>query len=203
MFDSGRFNRVACLIGTCKDEGLTFTGKMPDLTVDGYKDYLRKYYPSISMKMFAMYPGTTPVEIRASVTRTITDVMFLYGSIRVADFEAAAGQPVYVGRFVRVPPGVAGALHGADAVYFRGDVKAGVTIGRVKYDADDEKLSAEMMQRMAAFVKTFAPNSPQTSENWPIWTPKHQQYLEIGDEMQPRSFQDQATMNLFRKLLGQ
>ena len=127
MFASGRFNHVACLIGTCKDEGLSFTRKMPDLTVDGYKDYLRKYYPAISMKMFAMYPGTTPEEIRAAITRTITDSMFLYGSIRVADYESAAGEPVYVERFVHVPPGAPGAMHGADAAYFRGDVKAGVT----------------------------------------------------------------------------
>jgi para-nitrobenzyl esterase len=203
MFSSGRFNHVACLIGTCKDEGLNFTRKMPDLTVEGFKDYLRKYYPAISMKMFAMYRGTTPEEIRAAVTRTITDSMFLYGSIRVADFESAAGEPVYVERFMRVPPGAPGVMHGADAVYFRGDVKAGVTAGAVKYHAEDEKLSADMMQRLAAFVKSFNPNPEQSSPQWPAWTPKQQQYLEIGEQTQPHPFQDQAIINLYRKQLGQ
>ncbi|MGA3328406.1 MAG: carboxylesterase family protein, partial [Terriglobia bacterium] len=203
MFASGRFNHVACLIGTCKDEGLNFTRKMPDLTVEGFKDYLRKYYPAISMKMFAMYRGTTPEEIRAAVTRTITDSMFLYGSIRVADFESAAGEPVYVERFMRVPPGAPGVMHGADAVYFRGDVKAGVTAGAVKYHAEDEKLSADMMQRLAAFVKSFNPNPEQSSPQWPAWTPKQQQYLEIGEQTQPHPFQDQAIINLYRKQLGQ
>ena len=203
MFASGRFNHVACLIGTCRDEGLNFTRKMPDLTVEGYKDYLRKYYPAISMKMFAMYPGTTPEEIRAAITRTITDSMFLYGSIRVADYESAAGEPVYVERFMRVPPGAIGVLHGADVVYFRGDVKAGDMIGKGKYDADDEELSADMMRRMAAFVKSFDPNADQPSPPWPAWTPKQPQYLEIGDQMQPRPFQDEAIINLYRKQLGQ
>jgi para-nitrobenzyl esterase len=203
MFASGHFNHVACLIGTCRDEGLNFTRKMPDLTVDGYKDYLQKYYPAISMKMFVMYPGTTPDEIRAAITRTITDSMFLYGSIRVADFESAAGEPVYVSRFTHVPPGAPGVLHGADAVYFRGDVKVGVTAGAIKYNADDEKLSAEMMDRLEAFANTLAPNSPIISPDWPIWTPKHQRYLEIGDQMQPRPFQDQVIINLYRKQLGQ
>ena len=203
MFASGRFNRVACFIGTCKDEGLNFTRRMPDMTVEGYHDYLEKYYPAIGTKMFAIYPGTTPEEIRAAITRTITDSMFLYGSIRVADFEAAAGQPVYVTRFVRVPPGAPGTLHGADAVYFRGEVKAGVKAGPVKYNADDEKLSADMMRSLAAFVKTFDPNLPPPAPQWPPWTPKHPQYLEIGDEMQSRSFRDQPIINLFRRELGQ
>jgi len=203
MFASGRFNHVACIIGTCKDEGLNFTRKMPDLTVDGYKDYLRKYYPGISMKMFEMYPGTTPEEIRAAITRTITDFMFLYGSIRVADYESTAGEPVYVERFVHVPPGAPGVMHGADAVYFRGDVKAGIVAGQVKYDAEDEKLSTEMMQRLAAFVKSFDPNAEQPLPRWPAWTPKQQQYLEIGDQMLARPFQDQAIISLYRKQLGQ
>jgi para-nitrobenzyl esterase len=199
MFSSGRFNHVACLIGTCKDEGLGFTRKMPDLTVEGYKDYLRKYYSAISMKMFAMYPGRTPEEIRTAITRTITDSMFLYGSMRVADFESAAGEPVYIERFVRVPPGALGALHGADGAYFRGDVKA----GHDKYDADDEKLSADMMRLLAAFVKSSDPNSQQSSPEWPAWTRKNRHYLEIGDQMQSRPFSDQAIINLFRKQLGQ
>jgi para-nitrobenzyl esterase len=198
-FSSGRFTHVACLVCTCKDEGMTFTGKMPDMTVEAYKAYLQKYYPGISTKMFAMYPGTTPEEIRAAVTRTITDVMFLYGSIRVADFESSAGQPVYLERFIHVPPGAPGALHVADGPYFLGVAKA----GQGKYTADDEKLSADMMSRLAAFVKTSAPNAPAPSPEWPLWTPKHQQYLEIGDESQPRSFKNQAIINLLRKQLGE
>jgi para-nitrobenzyl esterase len=203
QFASGQFNHVACLIGTCKDEGLNFTRRMPDLTVEGYKAYLRKYYPAISMKMFAMYPGTAPEEVRAAITRTITDSMFLYGSIRVADYESAAGEPVYVERFTHVPQGAPGVMHGADAVYFRGDVKAGVVAGQVKYGAEDEKLSADMMHRLAAFVKSFDPNAEQPAPVWPAWTPKRRQYLEIGEQMHVRSFEGQAIMNLYRKQLGQ
>jgi para-nitrobenzyl esterase len=203
MFASGRFNHAACLIGTCKDEGLGFTRHMPDLTAEGYKDYLRKYYPAVSMKMFAMYPGKTPDEIRAAIARTITDSMFLYGSIRVADYESAAGQSVYVSRFMHVPNGAPGVMHGADAVYFRGDVRVGVVAGAMKYNAEDEKLSVEMMQRLTAFVKSFNPNADQSSPQWPAWTPKQQQYLEIGDQMQARPFHDQEIIDLFRKQLGQ
>jgi para-nitrobenzyl esterase len=199
MFSSVGFNHVACMIGTCKDEGLGFTRNMPDLTVEGYKEYLTKYYPAISMNMFSTYPGTTPEEIRAAIARTITDFMFLYGSLRVADFESGAGEPVYVEHFVRVPPGAPGALHVADGPYFMGDVKA----GQGKYDADDEEFSADMMRCLAAFVKNSDPNLPQPSPEWPTWTPKHPQYLEIGDEMQSRSFRDQAIINLYRKQLGQ
>jgi carboxylesterase type B len=54
--------------------------------------------------MFAMYPGTAPEEIRAAIARTITDFMFLYGSMRLADYESSVGKPVYVERFVRAPP---------------------------------------------------------------------------------------------------
>ena len=54
--------------------------------------------------MFAMYPGTTPDEIRAAITRSITDSMFLYGSIRDADFESAVGEPVYVSRLCACLP---------------------------------------------------------------------------------------------------
>ena len=198
MFASGRFSHVACLIGTCKDEGLGYALKMPDMTVESYHNYLRKYYPAISMRMSVMYPGTTPGEIHAAIARTITDSMFLYGSIQVADFESAGGEPVYVERFLRVPPRAPGVLHGTDDVYFMGDVKA----GQGKYDADDEKLSDNMLPRLAAFVKTLSPNSPQSLPVWPPWTPQHRQYLEIGDQMQARPFQDQAIINLFHKELG-
>ncbi len=203
MFATGRFNHVACLIGTCRDEGLSFTRRMPDLTVDGYKDYLRKYYSPVSLKVFAMYPGKTPDEIRAAITRTITDYMFLYGSIRTADYEAAAGEPVYVERFMHVSPGAPGVMHGADGAYFRGDVRDGVTNGAVKYGSGDEKLSRAMMLRMAAFVKTFNPNAADSQPVWPEWVPKQPQYLEVGDETKVLSFQDQAIINLFRKQLGQ
>jgi para-nitrobenzyl esterase len=200
MFSVGRFNHAACLIGTCKDEGLGFTRNMPDLTVEAYQDYLRKYYPRISLKMFALYPAATPPEIRAAVARTITDFMFLYGSIRVADYESAGGEPVYVEHFTRVPPGAPGALHGADAAYFLGSVKASPG----KYDIQDEGLSAEMTQRLADFVKTFAPNAEQGSQPvWPAWKPNDQRYLQIGDQMQPRPFEDQTIMDLYRKQLGQ
>jgi para-nitrobenzyl esterase len=203
MFATGRFNHVACLIGTCRDEGLNFTRHMPDLTVDGYKDYLRKYYSPVSLKMFELYPGKTPDEIRAAITRIITDYMFLYGSIRTADYEAAAGERVYVERFMHVSPGAPGVMHGADGAYFRGDVRDGVTYGAVKYGPADERLSKEMMQRMAAFVKTFNPNADDSSPTWPAWTPKQRQYLEIGDTTQVRDFRDQAIIDLFRKQLGQ
>jgi para-nitrobenzyl esterase len=199
LFASGRFNHAACLIGTCKDEGMGFTRNMPDLTAQGYRDYLRKYYSHVSTGMFAMYPGNSPEEIRAAITRTITDSMFLYGSIRVADYESAAGEPVYVERFVRVPPGAPGALHVADGPYIQGGVKA----GQGKYNGDDEKLSSEMMARLAAFVKSLNPNEPQSTPAWPAWTPKHREYLEIGDEMQARSFSDQAVIDLYRKQLGE
>ncbi len=68
---------------------------------------------------------------------------------------------------------------------------------------EDERLSADMMRCLAAFVKTFDPNLPEPSPEWPTWTPKHPQYLEIGDEMQSRSFRNQAIINLFRRQLGQ
>lgn len=198
MFASGRFHHVAVLIGTCKDEGMSFTGKMPDMTEAAYHTYLRKYYPNISSDMFAMYPGKTPAEIRAAVTRTITDAMFLYGSIRVADDEAAAGKQVYVERFARVPPGAPGTLHGSDNGYFRGEVKA----GEGRWNADDVRLAARMVQRMAAFVKTSDPNSGGAQPEWPTWTVKNRQYLEIGDQIQPRPFQNEDIMDLYRKQFG-
>ena len=203
LFHSGRFNHAACLVSTCKDEGLGFTRKMPDLTVDGYKDYLRKYYPAVSMKMFDLYPATTPDDIRSAIARSITDFMFLYGSIRVADFEAAAGESVFVSRLIRVPPGALGALHGADGAYFRGDVKTGATVGQGKYDDYDEKLSGDMARRLAAFVKRLTPNTEQAAPQWPAWTTRQRQYLEIGDQVQVRPFQDQKIMETYRKQLVQ
>jgi carboxylesterase type B len=199
VFASGRFNHLACMVCTSKDEGMNFTLQMPDLTVDGYHKYLQEYYSAISLQMLKMYPGTTPAEIRAAITRTITDFMFLYGSIRVADYESAAGEPVYVERFVRVPPGAAGAPHVADGDYYFGYVKAGYK----KYNGDDERISADVMERLAAFIKTSNPNSQHPSPEWPAWTPQHRQYLEMGDQMQPRAFADQAIIDLYRKQLGQ
>ena len=198
MFASGRFNHVAMMIGTCKDEGLGYALRMQDLTVDEYHDYLRKNYPGISAKMLTVYPGQTTGEIHSAIAHSMTDSMFLYGSIRVADYESAAGEPVFVERFTRAPPGAPGVLHGTDDVYFMGDVRA----GEGKYDADDERLSARMMPRLAAFVKTLNPNSGQPSPEWPAWTSQHRQYLEIGDRMQARPFQDQAIIDLFREQYG-
>jgi para-nitrobenzyl esterase len=200
MFRSGRFNHAACLIGTCKDEGLGFTRQMPDLTVEGYHEYLRKYYPAVSTPLFALYPGTTPEEIRAAISRTITDFMFLYGSIRVAEFASAAGEPVYVERFVRVPPGAAGALHGADHTYLLGNVKA----GEGKYNVDDERLAADLVQRLAAFVSALNPNTGQAGRPaWAAWTPRANQYLEIGDQIVAHPFDSRAVIDVYRQELGQ
>jgi carboxylesterase type B len=145
--------------------------------------------------MLTVYAATTTPDIHVAVGRTITDSMFLYGSMRVADYVSAVGEPVYVERFVRVPPGAPGVLHGTDDVYFMGDVKA----GQGKYDADDEALAARMVLRLSAFVKTLNPNSGEVAPEWPAWTPSHRQYLEIGDTMKARNFQEQPIVDLFRE----
>jgi carboxylesterase type B len=103
-----------------------------------------------------------------------------------------------VERFTRVPTAAPGVLHGTDDVYFFGDVRA----GEGKYDVDDERLSARMMPRLAAFVKTLNPNSGQPSPEWPAWTQQDRQYLEIGDQLQSHSFQDQVIIDLFFEQYG-
>jgi carboxylesterase type B len=90
-------------------------------------------------------------------------------------------------------------MHLADVPYFLGEVKA----GQERYDTEDEGLSIDLMQCLAAFVKTLDPSLPEPSPQWPTWTPKHPQYLEIGDDIQSRSFRDPTIINLFRKQLGQ
>jgi carboxylesterase type B len=94
-------------------------------------------------------------------------------------------------------------MHGADAVYFRGDVKDGVVSGAVKYGTADEKLSAEMMKQLVSFVTRFNPNYGQVTFLWPMWHPKQSMYLEIGDHMQVRTFRDQKIINLYREDLRQ
>jgi para-nitrobenzyl esterase len=198
LFAAGRFNRAACMVCTCQDEGMSFTRILPEFTVDRYHAYLEKYHPGISRKMYEMYPGTTPQEIHVSITRSITDYTFLYGSIRVADYESATGEPVYVERFRHVPPGQPGAIHVADGPYFLGSVAGGKD-----YKPADLELSADMMERLATFVKTLNPNSPKSSPQWPAWTPKHQMQLDINDPIQPRPFPDRKIIDLYREELGQ
>ncbi len=87
---------------------------------------------------------------------------------------------------MHVSPGAPGVMPGADAVYYRGDVRDGVVTGAVKYDAADEKLSAQMMRLLASFVTRYNPNFDPSSPQWPVWKPKQQQYP-----------------NLYRQQLGQ
>ena len=160
VFAAGREQRVGLLLGSNSQELQRPFFPMPA----GLREAIQEQYGVLADQALQMYGlnGTTEPqpdpEFGPVLAQWATDTQFRCGSVAELVWHTTAGNPGYQFQFSRSVPGreALGAPHGSEVPYAFGTL--GVGQNTLKYDATDQKISAEMQEYWTNFAKTGDPN---------------------------------------------
>lgn len=200
LFAAGKQKAVPLINGTNASEGSIFA---PDIGPEMYRMALNLVFGSYADQVFALYPATTPAEVKPALTRLITEMAFAASSRFACTEMAKVDAPAYMYEFTRVPndPRVQGlgAFHGIEIVYAFGNFDEIQQLASP--EPQDLSLSEDMMNYWVGFAKTGDPNG-QGRPAWPTFDDSSHMYLELGDAVIPRSNLDDQAYQLVLEING-
>jgi para-nitrobenzyl esterase len=148
-------------------------------TVTNYEKAVRRIFGDSSVYIFKQYPAPTDNDVKQAATDLASDRFIAFGTWKWIDLHAkTSGKPVFRYLFSHPRPAEKvektnskaqpkeapmGASHSAEIEYALGNL---VTNRVYNWGPDDRKVSAEMEQMFARFIKTGSPNSKGLPE-WP------------------------------------
>ncbi len=183
-FASGEAAHVPLLTGINADEGTLFA---PDITPEQYSMMLPFLYGGLATEVAGRYPAQRPDEVKPALNRLITELGFAASARFTAECLSTGGTPVFLYHFTRATADPRlrelGSFHGLEIMYVFG------TLGRVSLSGlgeEDFRLSQAMMAYWTAFARSGDPNS-EGLPRWPSYLGSESPYLELGEEIRPRS----------------
>jgi para-nitrobenzyl esterase len=190
IYDSGRQAPVPLMVGTNADEGSVFTGALPFQTAAAYSVALAARFGKDATTVYRMYPGVLPLQIRASVSKMLTDSVFLTTARHMARAQAPKNAKTYQYQFTKVTSYarlyLLGAYHAAEIPYVFGNIEAVSAIAGLKnaYDRSDRDLAKTMSAAWVRFATTGDPNGGGLPA-WAAYTAVADPYLEFGSTIKP------------------
>jgi para-nitrobenzyl esterase len=190
IYEQGRQNRTALLVGSNADEGTAlFAGGAP-ATVADYHGALERLYGDDAAAVAAVYPAASDADAGAAYLELMGDRVFAWEMRTWARLATVAAQPAYLYFFTRVPPGPDaeryGAYHAAEIVYAFDNVALAPESPNPKRRWSPEPTDVELARTMAGFWTSFAEDGDPNAEALPVW-PRYDaaadQSLELGDEI--------------------
>ena len=159
-------------------------------TSEDFAASLSRIFGARATEALAVYPGSTPQEIARAATDLASDQFIAYGTWKWLEEQARTGQPVYRYYFSRPRPPLSepvsapagagsaapanpwtafprGAPHSTEIEYALGNLPRNPVYA---WTADDQKVSAMMMDYFVNFVKTGNPNGARLP-TWPQGKP--------------------------------
>jgi para-nitrobenzyl esterase len=125
-------------------------------TPENYAAAVRKLYGERADRVLALYPGSTPDEVRQSATALASDRFIGYSTWKWLDLHGrTGGKPVFRYFYTRPRPGARGAAHSAEIEYAMGNLD---TNKAYAWTPDDHKVSETFQGYFANFIKTGDPN---------------------------------------------
>jgi para-nitrobenzyl esterase len=179
-FAAGREQRAGLMLGTNSQEL-----QKPFFPMSGgLRDAIKNQYGPLAERALAVYGlnGTTQPqpdpEFGSVLAQWATDSQFRCGSVAELVWHTKAQNSGYQFQFSRAAPGreALGAPHGSEVPYVFGTL--GVGLNPRKYDATDQRISAEMEEYWTNFAKTGDPNGG-TLPQWPKFNPSERAYLDF------------------------
>jgi para-nitrobenzyl esterase len=125
-------------------------------TPENYAAAVRKLYGERAERVLALYPGSTPDEVRQSATALASDRFIGYSTWKWLDLHGrTGGKRVFRYFYTRPRPGARGAAHSAEIEYAMGNLD---TNKAYAWTPDDHKVSETFQGYFANFIKTGDPN---------------------------------------------
>lgn len=182
--------KVPVVVGSNLDEGTIFVAPLQGFNVDAYRRFIRATFRDRADEVLARFPVAHDADVKPGLSRVIGDSAFVAPARRLARDMADIGDHAYLYSFTRVRPGTPvarfGAFHGAEIPFVFGTF-ASVFRGGTPDDEDaDRELSETMMGYWVRFAATGSPNGEGVPP-WPRYEPRTDVWLELGDEILPRS----------------
>jgi len=169
IFAAGRQAPVPLLVGWNSREGgpEAILGHQPP-TRDNYTKALQKLYGNRAADALKVYPAATDDQVLPAATALAGDRFIGYSTWKWSDLHIQTGcHPVYRYFYTHPRPGASGgAVHSAEIEYALGNL---ATNKDHAWTPDDYKVSAQMQDYFANFIKTADPNAAGLPP-WPAIT---------------------------------
>jgi para-nitrobenzyl esterase len=202
LYARGETHRVPMIMGGNADEGSLWLYNTEIHTVAQYQTHVRELYGDAASAVLATFSAETDDDVYQALNHMRTAQSILLHARNQARWLRAAGTPVYLYYFSRVPPHqvgqTLGSYHGAEIAYiFDAGQWAPSRVG----EEVDHTLSQAMISYWTAFAATGDPNTGGLPR-WPVYEPGAEGYLELGTEIAPRTHLRQKELDTMAKVLG-
>jgi para-nitrobenzyl esterase len=203
-FSRGGQAQVPVIDGSNSDEVSIFASPLVGgssyrpKSVDEYRQWLSREFPSHADAVFAAYPARTNAQVPAAFLAMDTDYQFGFGARLLAHEMAAAGRRAYLYMFTNVGAGqfaALGAFHGEESMFLS-----------KKYwtswvpSPGDAQLSNAIVDYWVQFAKAGKPSAPGLPP-WPAYRPGEPVAQELGSHIGQIRIPRAAKRDVFEEIL--
>jgi para-nitrobenzyl esterase len=198
IFQNGKQNKVALLVGWNQDEGLMM-GAMKSAE-NLHKDF-QKQYGNSAEKFISFYPTSNNEVAKQTQLDLSRDQIFGMPGYVWADFQQQQNLPVYVYRFTRIVPAEGEykkykAFHTGEVPYAYNNLR----FVKRPWEPADHVLANAMARYWTNFIKTGNPNH-RKSLKWPLFNKRGKQTMYFDSTNSVKSMDDWERLEfLFRTL---
>jgi para-nitrobenzyl esterase len=172
LYEEGKYNDVAAIIGTNSDEGSLFVRAVPP---DQYLQYVAAHFGPVSDKILKLYPVDSVTGTYRPLADLFRDGVFAWPSWSWAKLQTKTGKAkvftYYFDEFKKEPmyaggPLPAGAAHGSELVYVFKHLEQNPN---AKVTDEQKSLSEQMAKYWTNFTKNLDPNGEGLPQ-WPVFS---------------------------------
>ncbi|HEX7285562.1 MAG TPA: carboxylesterase/lipase family protein [Candidatus Angelobacter sp.] len=196
IFAQGKQNDVPLIVGSNADEGTTLAPQGALVRSSMFISGAHQRYGNLADQFLKVYPAESDGESVASFFASYRDGVFGWEMrtwVRAATH--TGHHPAYLYYFTRRPPGPQsrrlGAFHASEIPYVFGNF-----FWPFPWEEADHKLSETISSYWVNFARSGNPNGEGLPQ-WPAYSLKEDQAMELGDYVCPRSQVNKAGLDFF------
>lgn len=187
-YDSGDFVHVPLIVGCTSDEGTWAVDDLEIKTLAEYRAYMHENFREATAEALEVYPANSDADVRTRLAEVFGETQFTYGTRSIARASSR-----YQPKTFRYLWRKGSAIHTDDLRSAFGNLPDNVT------DVD-RRISKMHMTAWTRFAATGDPNGDGVPE-WPAYESQADEYLEIGERVQPGNHWRTAQLDFIDRYL--